>query len=248
MNWAFFLIRNPRIILGALLVATFLLLLLVTILVAPMAYLFGDKDGEKECFLTNGYGVAEAENPPAVEPCVTQVGQVTESGFSFPSGGTLSSLYGTRAGIPGLAGYEERHKHSGLDWADPCGAEVYAFAAGEITAISYSQVSGRSVTIRHSSELVTRSLHTSSFWFEKRRVEGIAGGEEVWEIDELKQVLVGDEVTPGQQIGVVDDSGPTTGCHLHFETIVNGVRINPSRVLQEVAISVDYRSQSRSNR
>lgn len=40
-------------------------------------------------------------------------------------------------------------------------------------------------------------------------------------------VSAGETVAQGQQIGVIGDSGYSTGTHLHFEVIDNGVRVNP---------------------
>ena len=38
-------------------------------------------------------------------------------------------------------------------------------------------------------------------------------------------------VRAGQQIGLVGDTGVGTGCHLHFETIVDGKKQNPLTTL-----------------
>lgn len=40
-------------------------------------------------------------------------------------------------------------------------------------------------------------------------------------------VSAGETVAQGQQIGIIGDSGYSTGTHLHFEVIDNGVRVNP---------------------
>ncbi len=40
-------------------------------------------------------------------------------------------------------------------------------------------------------------------------------------------VSAGESVVQGQQIGVIGETGYSTGTHLHFEVIDNGVRVNP---------------------
>ena len=40
-------------------------------------------------------------------------------------------------------------------------------------------------------------------------------------------VTAGEAVTAGQVIGYVGSTGDSTGNHLHFEAMQNGVRVNP---------------------
>ena len=40
-------------------------------------------------------------------------------------------------------------------------------------------------------------------------------------------VSQGESVSQGQALGVVVSTGYSTGTHLHFEVIDNGVRVNP---------------------
>ncbi|MET0725601.1 MAG: M23 family metallopeptidase, partial [Leifsonia sp.] len=40
-------------------------------------------------------------------------------------------------------------------------------------------------------------------------------------------VTVGEHVTAGQPIGLVGSTGASTGCHLHIEVRLDGVRTDP---------------------
>ena len=48
---------------------------------------------------------------------------------------------------------------------------------------------------------------------------------------------VGDTVTRGQQLGLIGSTGQSTGPHLHFGILSNGVEIDPLPWLQEHANS-----------
>ncbi len=63
---------------------------------------------------------------------------------------------------------------------------------------------GNVVKIQHANGLVTVYAHLSSI-----------------------KVVKGQQVTRGQTIGLVGSSGRSTGPHLHFEVIKNGVKVNP---------------------
>lgn len=97
--------------------------------------------------------------------------------------------------------------HAGIDLVSPggtCGAAVYAAASGTVTQSSYNGGLGNSVTINHGGGLTTVYGHNSS----------LAVGR-------------GQSVGGGQLIAYAGTTGSSTGCHVHFETRVNGTAKNP---------------------
>ncbi len=98
-------------------------------------------------------------------------------------------------------------RHPGIDIGAPKGSPIYAADAGYVTFAGWDQerVSyGNMILISHGNGFVTRYGHLSAF---------IIGA--------------GDSVKKGQFIGRVGSTGNSTGPHLHFEIIKNGVRLNP---------------------
>ena len=51
-------------------------------------------------------------------------------------------------------------------------------------------------------------------------------------------VQVGDQVTAGQQIAKVGTTGTSTGCHLHFEVLVDGQQVDPEAFLAQVGVTI----------
>jgi hypothetical protein len=95
--------------------------------------------------------------------------------------------------------------HWGQDFAAACGTRVYAADAGVVRAVGWHPWGGGNrVEIDHGNGLITTYNH----------LEGIA-------------VKKGDSVQVGEVIAKVGTTGSSTGCHLHFETILNGVHANP---------------------
>lgn len=96
--------------------------------------------------------------------------------------------------------------HSGQDFAAPCGTRVFSADAGVVRAVGWHPWGGGNrVELDHGNGLVTTYNH----------LEGIA-------------VKTGDRVGAGQVIATIGTSGLSTGCHLHFETILDGEHTDPS--------------------
>jgi Peptidase family M23 len=134
---------------------------------------------------------------------------VTLEGWANPAVGTLTSGFGPRnTGIPGASTY-----HLGQDIAAVCRTPEYAAAAGTVISAGLTS-SGNVIEIDHGQGAITRYRHV------------LTGS-----------ILVhpGDHVTAGQQIsGMGGDkaldpkgAGTSSGCHLHFEVVINGATIDP---------------------
>ena len=113
-----------------------------------------------------------------------------------------SSPFGLRTSpLTGLAG----EFHWGQDFAAPCGTRVYSADAGVVRAVGWHPWGGGNrVEIDHGNGLITTYNH----------LEAIA-------------VKKGDSVRVGEVIARVGTTGSSTGCHLHFETILNGSHTDP---------------------
>ncbi|WP_120954223.1 M23 family metallopeptidase [Arthrobacter oryzae] len=113
-----------------------------------------------------------------------------------------TSPYGLRTSpLTGLTG----EFHWGQDFAAPCGTRVYAADAGVVRAVGWHPWGGGNrVEIDHGDGLITTYNH----------LEAIA-------------VKKGDLVRVGEIIAKVGTTGSSTGCHLHFETILNGSHTDP---------------------
>jgi murein DD-endopeptidase MepM/ murein hydrolase activator NlpD len=116
------------------------------------------------------------------------------------SEGYLSSRYGER--MDPFNGEEAFHK--GLDFAAPEGSDVLAVAAGVVTFAGRRDGYGELVEVQHGGGLVTRYGHNSQLL-----------------------VNVGEVVQRGQALGKVGSTGRSTGPHVHFEVLRNGLAINP---------------------
>lgn len=98
--------------------------------------------------------------------------------------------------------------HTGLDLRARYGEPVEATAAGVVTKAERDGGYGNLVEIDHGNGLQTRYGHLSGF-----------------------AVTVGQRVKVGQIVGYVGSTGRSTGSHLHYETRVGGVAVNPEGYL-----------------
>ena len=98
--------------------------------------------------------------------------------------------------------------HTGLDFPAETGTAVHAAAGGMVVSREWHAEYGQVLEIDHGNGLTTRYAHCSEI-----------------------QVALGALVRRGQEVARVGTSGRSTGAHLHFEVLVDGVPQNPERFL-----------------
>jgi len=120
-------------------------------------------------------------------------------------GARLSSRFGMRKHP--ILGYTRMHK--GTDFAAPRGTPIYAAGDGTIRTAGRKGAYGNYVRIRHNSTYNTAYAHMSRI---------------------AKGIRAGIRVKQGQIIGYVGTTGRSTGPHLHYEVLVNGKQVNPTKI------------------
>ncbi|WP_172218251.1 M23 family metallopeptidase [Caenimonas soli] len=98
--------------------------------------------------------------------------------------------------------------HTGLDFQADQGTPILAAAGGVVVTQEAHPAYGNMVEIDHGNDLITRYAHASKVWVKK-----------------------GDLVKRGQKIADVGTTGRSTGPHLHFEVMVQGVPQDPQKFL-----------------
>lgn len=123
-----------------------------------------------------------------------------EDTFGRPSAGEITSYFGTWRSYGGqLETY-----HPGVDFGAPTGSPVQAPAAGRVVFVDTLAVRGKATIIDHGWGVYTGYWHQSEVY-----------------------VMVGDVVEAGQIIGLVGNTGLSTGPHLHWEMWAGGVPVDP---------------------
>jgi hypothetical protein len=98
--------------------------------------------------------------------------------------------------------------HTGLDFQASVGTPIQAAAGGVVVTAEMHPDYGNMVEVDHGNNLVTRYAHASRLLVKK-----------------------GDLVRRGQNLALVGTTGRSTGPHLHFEVLVEGVQQDPRRFL-----------------
>ena len=99
--------------------------------------------------------------------------------------------------------------HEGIDFVAPVGTPVLATAAGQVVQAQFSGAYGNLVEVAHAEGFVTRYAHLSAML-----------------------VRPGQTVRAGERLGLLGNTGRSTGPHLHYEVLYQGRPMHPVKALQ----------------
>lgn len=113
----------------------------------------------------------------------------------------ITSPFGARVNPTG----EGAQVHIGQDYGIACGSPVKAAASGTVVQAEWAGHSGNRVRIDHGNGLETTYNHNTSL-----------------------KVAVGQKVKRGEVVSLSGTTGNSTGCHVHFEVLVDGHAVDPA--------------------
>lgn len=131
----------------------------------------------------------------------------------FPTFGRWSDGWGTRLHPI----YDKLCFHYGVDISNKMGTPIYATSDGTVLETTWDNEYGKYIKIQHANNFETRYGHLYNF-----------------------QVAKGDHVRKGQIIALMGNTGMSTGPHVHYEVLVNGVKVNPAYYLNRTDDAVYY--------
>lgn len=170
-------------------------------------------DGKKEVteYIRKKNGQVIGKSVVAENVLVEPKDEITVVGSKVvPSRGTGTFQWPTIGGyVSSQMGSRWGRVHQGIDIARTSSSAILAADNGVVVKASSHSTYGNHVVIRHNNGYETLYAHLSAI-----------------------HVRVGQTVPQGTQIGVIGSTGRSTGVHLHFEVLKNGVNINPLSVLK----------------
>ena len=99
--------------------------------------------------------------------------------------------------------------HEGIDFVAPSGTPILATAPGVVVQARYNGAYGNMVEVEHAEGFVTRYAHLQSM-----------------------SVQVGQQVRTGERVGLLGNTGRSTGPHLHYEVLFQGQAMHPVKAVQ----------------
>lgn len=130
-----------------------------------------------------------------------------------PVGGSVSSWFGKRKDPLN----NKKAFHEGIDLRGKKGGPVAATAEGKIVFAGKNGGFGNYVKIDHGNGYTTSFAHLQNYHVKK-----------------------GDYVTRGQTIGLVGNSGRSTGTHLHYEIHYKGKPVNPTKFMKVANLTCKF--------
>ena len=100
--------------------------------------------------------------------------------------------------------YKTKKLHAGMDFAGPIGTPIYATGSGTVVYAETHKGYGKCILIDHGFNYQTQYAHLDSY-----------------------NVKKGQKVKRGDIIGYMGNTGQSTGPHVHYEVLKNGVAVNP---------------------
>ncbi len=132
-----------------------------------------------------------------------------------PTKGPVTSWYGKRKDPLNGKGAH----HSGIDFRGKKGAPVIATAEGKVVFAGSNGGFGKFVKIDHGNGYISSFGYLHNYHVKK-----------------------GDYVSRGQVIGLVGNSGRSTGAHLHYEVSYKGKSVNPSKFMKVANLTCSFSS------
>ncbi len=163
-----------------------------------------------------GTGLAFAQSGGVGAPGGTPAPTTTPTA---PAGSMIFPVSGPHSIGQGFGAARAGHRHQGQDIMAACGTPVVAVSRAKVKFVSFQSLAGNYVVIRN------KKLHQDYMYAHLATRASVSKGQ---------------VVMPGQQIGIVGQTGDATACHLHFELwkgkwYRGGHPVNPLPYLQTYA-------------
>lgn len=149
----------------------------------------------------------EPKFPSMAMPAWDELQPTSDVPSIYPTFGRISDAWGSR--IHPITNNLEFHY--GIDISNQAGTPIYATAAGVIETTEYTSGYGKHLIINHGNGY--KSLYAHLYTYRAKE---------------------GESVSKGQIIGLMGDTGYSTGPHLHYEVHFNQHKLNPANFLNRI--------------
>jgi murein DD-endopeptidase MepM/ murein hydrolase activator NlpD len=141
---------------------------------------------------SGGVGAPGGTAPAPTDPTTT----TPTTPAPAPAGAMIFPVAGPHTIGQGIGAARAGHSHQGQDIMAACGTPLVAISRAKVKFVSTQSAAGNYVVIRN------KQLHQDYMYAHLAAPASVAKGT---------------VVLPGQQIGIVGDTGNARACHLHFE-------------------------------